>query len=64
MSKSNKQYIKEYKVIYGKNPMRPKIAYVNANNASEAIKFIMDTYNVYRNMIHMTTWVDTKEIEA
>ena len=54
--------MREYKVVFGKNPMRPRVVYVNANNAGEAIRFVMDTYNVYRNMIHMTTWVNTKEV--
>ena len=54
--------MREYKVVFGKNPIRPRVVYVNANNAGEAIKFVMDTYNVYRNMIHMTTWVNTKEV--
>ena len=54
--------MREYKVVFGKNPMRPRVVYVNANNAGEAIKFVMDTYNVYRNMIHMTTWVNKKEV--
>ena len=54
--------MREYKVVFGKNPMKPRVVYVNANNAGEAIKFVMDAYNVYRNMIHMTTWVNTKEV--
>jgi len=54
--------MREYKVVFGKNPMRPRVVYVNANNVGEAIRFVMDTYNVYRNMIHMTTWVNTKEV--
>ena len=54
--------VREYKVVFGKNPMRPRVVYVNANNAGEAIKFVMDTYNIYRNMIHMTTWVNKKEV--
>ena len=54
--------MREYKVVFGKNPMRPRVVYVNANNAGEAIKFVMDTYNIYRNMIHMTTWVNKREV--
>jgi hypothetical protein len=54
--------MREYKVVFGKNPMKPRVVYVNANNAGEAIKFVMDTYNVYRNMVHMTTWVNTREV--
>ena len=54
--------VKVYKVVFGKNPMRPRVVYVNANNAGEAIRFVMDTYNVGRNKIYMTTWVNTKEV--
>ena len=54
--------MREYKVVFGKNPMRPGVVYVNANNAGEAINFVMETYNVYRNMIRMTTWVNKNEV--
>jgi len=54
--------VKVYKVVFGKNPMRPRVVYVNANNAGEAIRFVMDTYNVGRNKIYMTTWVNTREV--
>ena len=54
--------VRIYKVVFGKNPMKPKVVYLNAKNAGEAIKSIMDTYNVGRNKIYMTTWVSTKEV--
>ena len=54
--------MRRYKVVYGENPMRPKIVYVNANNPYEAQDIVMDRFIVSRNMIFMTTWVDNKEI--
>ena len=38
--------MREYKVVFGKNPMRPKVVYVNANNAGEAYIFKI-TYRQY-----------------
>ena len=34
--------MREYKVVFGKNPMRPKYVYVNANNVVSAIRFVSD----------------------
>ena len=54
--------MKRYKVVFGKNPMNPKVVYVNANNAGEAQNIVMDKLNVFRSMIYMTTWVDNREV--
>tara|TARA_R100000664_G_scaffold19155_1_gene28293 strand:+ start:263 stop:430 length:168 start_codon:yes stop_codon:yes gene_type:complete len=54
--------MRRYKIVYGKNPMSPKVVYVNANNPYEAQKIVMDKFTVFRNMIFMTTWVDNKEV--
>jgi len=53
---------RRYKVVYGESPMRPKIVYVNATNPYEAQDIIMDRFNVFRDMIFMTTWVDNKKV--
>jgi len=53
--------VRRYKVVYGENPMRPKIVYVNANNPYKAQTIVMDKFIVSRNMIFMTTWVDNQK---
>ena len=54
--------MRRYKIVYGESPMRPKIIYVNANNPYEAQDIIMDRFNVFRDMIFMTTWIDNKRV--
>jgi len=61
-NKEKESVMRRYKVVYGENPMRPKIVYVNANNPYEAQDIVMDRFIVSRNMIFMTTWVDNKEV--